>query len=37
VHTSPIPVVLHRLVPPQHGRHITERELQSGRTPNSGR
>lgn len=37
VHSSPIPVVLHRLVPPQHGRHITERELQSGRVPNPGR
>ena len=37
VHTSPIPVVLHRLVPPQHGRHVTERELQSGRLPNPGR
>jgi len=37
VHTSPIPVVLHRLVPPQHGRHVTERELQTGRLPNPGR
>lgn len=33
VHTNPIPVVLHRMVPPQHGRHITQRELQSGRIP----
>ncbi len=27
VHTSRVPVVMHRLVPPQHGRHVTEREL----------
>jgi hypothetical protein len=37
VHTNPIPVVLHRMVPPQHGRHITQRELQSGRIPQPGR
>jgi hypothetical protein len=30
-------VVLHRMVPPQHGRHITQRELQSGRIPQPGR
>lgn len=33
VHTNPIPVVLHRMVPPQHGRHVTERELQKGQVP----
>lgn len=27
VHTNRIPVVMHRLVPPQYGRHITIREL----------
>jgi hypothetical protein len=37
VHTNPLPVVLHRLVPPQHGRHVTERELNRGRVPQSGR
>ncbi len=37
VHTSPLPVVLHRMVPPQHGRHVTERELQQGKVPQSGR
>lgn len=33
VHSNPIPVMLHRLVPPHHGRHVTVRELQSGRLP----
>lgn len=37
VHTNPIPVVLHRMVPPQHGRHMTERELQQGKAPQGGR
>ncbi|MFM8570985.1 MAG: hypothetical protein ACKOAU_05255 [Pirellula sp.] len=37
VHSNPIPVVLHRMVPPQHGRHMTERELQQGKAPQSGR
>lgn len=37
VHTNPIPVVLHRMVPPQHGRHVTERELNSGKVPQTGR
>jgi len=37
VHTNPIPVVLHRMVPPQHGRHVTERELQQGKTPQTNR
>ena len=31
VHTNPIPVFLHRLVPPNYGRHVTAREYQSGR------
>jgi hypothetical protein len=37
VHTNPIPVVLHRMVPPQHGRHVTERELQQGKAPQPNR
>lgn len=37
VHTNPIPVVLHRLVPPQHGRHVTAREINAGSVPASGR
>jgi len=37
VHTSPLPVVLHRMVPPQHGRQMTERELQQGKAPQPGR
>lgn len=37
VHTNPIPVVLHRLVPPQHGRHVTVREINQGAVPSSGR
>ena len=37
VHSNPIPVVLHRMVPPQHGRHVTAREVQSGRVPQPGR
>lgn len=37
VHTNPIPVVLHRMVPPQHGRHVTEREISSGKVPQPGR
>lgn len=36
VHTNPIPVVLHRMVPPQHGRHVTQREIAGGSAP-SGR
>jgi hypothetical protein len=31
VHTNPIPVVLHRLVPPQRGRHVTQREVDQGK------
>ncbi|MFZ4080212.1 MAG: hypothetical protein ACOYKN_03210 [Pirellula sp.] len=37
VHTNPIPVVLHRMVPPQHGRHVTEREMNQGKPPQPGR
>lgn len=35
VHTSPLPVLLHRLVPPDHGRHITLREYQTARRSSS--
>ena len=31
VHTSPLPVFLHRLVPPNYGRHVTIREYQATR------
>lgn len=37
VHTNPIPVVLHRMVPPQHGRHVTQREVSESKVPSSGR
>jgi hypothetical protein len=37
VHTNPIPVVLHRLVPPQHGRHVTAREINAAGAQASGR
>ena len=33
VHTNPIPVILHRLVPPQHGKHVTQKEVASGKVP----
>lgn len=33
VHTNPIPVLLHRLVPPNHGRHITLQEYRAGKLP----
>ncbi len=33
VHTSAAPVVLHRLVPPYLGKHVTVRQLQNGRLP----
>ncbi|MBU6238241.1 MAG: hypothetical protein KGQ51_10455 [Planctomycetes bacterium] len=37
VHTNPIPVLMHRAVPPQHGRHITQRELRTSQIPQAGR
>ena len=33
VHTNPIPVILHRMVPPQHGRHVTQKEVSKGSSP----
>ena len=33
VHTSPIPVILHRMVPPQYGRHVTQKEVSKGMIP----
>ncbi len=35
VHTNPIPVILHRMVPPQHGRHVTQKEISKGMVPQS--
>ncbi len=34
VHSNPIPVLLHRLVPPNHGRHLTFKEYQASRHRN---
>ncbi len=31
VHTNPFPVLMHRLVPPNYGRHVTLREYQATR------
>jgi hypothetical protein len=31
VHTNPFPVVMHRLIPPNYGRHVTIREYQATR------
>ncbi len=31
VHSNPIPVILHRMVPPQYGRHVTQKELAHGK------
>ncbi len=31
VHSNRLPVIMHRMVPPQHGRHITASELKSGK------
>ena len=33
VHTNAAPVVLHRLVPPYLGKHVTARQVNSGRLP----
>jgi hypothetical protein len=33
VHTNPIPVILHRMVPPQYGRHVTQKEVTRGSVP----
>ena len=35
VHTNPIPVILHRMVPPQHGRHVTQKEVSKSAVPQS--
>jgi len=34
VHSNPIPVLLHRLVPPNYGRHVTNREYKASRNSN---
>lgn len=36
VHTNPIPVILHRSVPPNYGRHITLREYKALQGSKSG-
>jgi hypothetical protein len=33
VHTNPAPVVVHRVLPPFLGKHVTERQLKVGRLP----
>lgn len=33
VHTNPIPVLLHRAIPPNFGRHVTVREYRAGKIP----
>ena len=33
VHSNPIPVILHRMVPPQLGRHVTQKEVSKGTIP----
>ncbi|MCY2973303.1 MAG: hypothetical protein NTW52_01410 [Planctomycetota bacterium] len=37
VHTNPVPVVVHRVLPPYWNKHISARELKSGRIPASTR
>lgn len=39
VHTNPLPVVMHRLLPPNPGRHITIRQYQASQQgrPNNAR
>lgn len=36
VHDSPLPVIFHRLIPPNYGRHMTVREYREGRLPEIG-
>lgn len=33
VHKNPVPVVVHRLLPPYWNKHVTERELKTGQLP----
>jgi len=37
VHTNAAPVVVHRVLPPFHGKHVTERQLKAGRLPPAAR
>jgi hypothetical protein len=37
VHTNPVPVILHRLVPPNYGRHVTVQELKRQQRTSSPR
>lgn len=33
VHTNVAPVIVHRMLPPFHGKHVTERQMNAGRMP----
>ncbi len=37
VHTNAAPVIVHRLLPPFYGKHVTERQLKVGRLPPAAR
>ncbi len=37
VHTSPVPVVVHRVFPPYLGKHVSARQLKAGRLPAGSR
>ncbi len=37
VHTNTAPVIVHRILPPFHGKHVTERQLKAGRLPPAAR
>ena len=37
VHSRATPVVLHRIVPPYLGKHVTQRQLKEGRVRTTGR
>lgn len=36
VHSNPLPVIFHRLIPPNYGRHVTAREYRDGIKGNAG-
>ncbi len=36
VHSNPLPVIFHRLIPPNYGRHVTAREYRDGVKANTG-
>jgi hypothetical protein len=37
VHTNPAPVIVHRILPPFYGKHVTERQMKVGRLPPAAR